>query len=369
MSKIYNILLLIFLAQISFGQLHQDVFPTLSGQNLFDSLVVHYKPDSVLVWGDAKDTIFAVIDNVNDTVVCVYTGLEKWLDPSQDPSDYMAMNNDPNGMNIEHTYPQSKGAASGNARADMHHLFPARNETNNMRGNLPFDELNDSLVTNWFVTTFNAQGIPSFNIDAYSELILNQAFEPREDWKGNVARAMFYFYTIYRNEANGVDPNYFNLQKEVLCDWHLQDPVDQIEWDRTYKVASYQEGKPNPFVLDCSLAKRMYCPNQSSNCISTAVESSETFNSFVLEALYPNPTSQNLNLNYRLERKTQLNIELYNALGQQVSRILNEEQDPSSYQLNINAQNIEISGFYFLKITFENELERGTKIHKIFWNK
>ena len=30
----------------------------------------------------------------------------------------------------------------------------------------------------------------------------NEKFEPREDVKGNIARSMFYFYTIYNNVAN-----------------------------------------------------------------------------------------------------------------------------------------------------------------------
>lgn len=367
MDKIYSLFLLLFLTQIGLGQ-HQDVFPTISGNQLYDSLIIHYKPDSVLIWGDAKDTVFAVIDNANDTVVGVYSGLEKWLDNSQDPSDYMAMNNDPNGMNIEHTYPQSKGAANGNARADMHHLFPCRNETNNMRGNLPFDELNDSLVTNWFYLTYNAQGIPSFNINAYSELILNTAFEPKEDWKGNVARAMFYFYTIYRNEANAADTGYFNLQKEVLCDWHLQDPVDQTEWDRTFKVASYQEGKVNPFVLDCSLAKRLYCPNQIANCMNTSVRTTDQkAKGFSLQSLYPNPARDQAYLTYQLEQAGKLEIKIYNAFGQQLALILDEEQKEGSYQLLIEASNIKTAGLYFLNISFENQKQKMTETRKIIW--
>ncbi len=366
MYKVYQVILLTLLTQISFGQQHQAVFPSLSDQQLFDSLVANYKPDSVLVWGDAKDTIFAVIDNVNDTVTCVYTGLRKWLDPSQDPSDFMAMNNDPNGMNIEHTYPQSKGAANGNARADMHHLFPARNETNNMRGNLPFDELNDSLVTNWFYLTFNAQGIPVFNIDDYSELLLNVAFEPKENWKGNVARAMFYFYTMYRNEANAVDNAYFNLQKEVLCDWHMLDPVDQVEWDRSYQIAAYQDNKPNPFVLDCSLAKRLYCPNQAANCMGTDV-TQQKLPGFKVEAPSPNPASVSCQLTYELETAADIQIELYDLLGQRVAEIFQGTQSSGYYQLNLKPSKPLSSGLYLIRYQFKAQGQVQQYTQKLIW--
>ena len=61
---------------------------------------------------------------------------------------------------------------------------------------------------------------------------------------------MSYFYTIYNNVA---DNNFWNVQKQTLFDWHYYDPVDQIEANRTWSIASYQDGLPNHFVLDPTL--------------------------------------------------------------------------------------------------------------------
>ena len=66
---------------------------------------------------------------------------------------------------------------------------------------------------------------------------------------------MFYFYTIYENEA---DENFFEDQKNILLDWHNMDSITQGEIDRTYLIASYQNNIPNPFILDDSLIFRAY---------------------------------------------------------------------------------------------------------------
>jgi hypothetical protein len=147
----------------------------------------------------------------------------------------------------------------------MHHLFPARANVNEARLNYPFAEVDDNRTRRWFIGNREQGNIPSVNIDAYSELG-DQEFEPREDHKGNVARAIFYFYTVYRSVA---DASFFSGQRETLCEWHYADPVDSSEWLINSRIASFQDGKRNPFILDCSLAERSYCPDVVANCQTT----------------------------------------------------------------------------------------------------
>ena len=54
------------------------------------------------------------------------------------------------------------------------------------------------------------------------------------------------------------DENFFNVQKEILRDWHGQDPANDDEMERTWKIAAYQQNKPNPFILDESLIDRSF---------------------------------------------------------------------------------------------------------------
>ena len=69
---------------------------------------------------------------------------------------------------------------------------------------------------------------------------------------------MFYFYTMYQVEA---DDNFFEEQKEVLKTWHEQDSVNSDEIFRTLQIATYQQNKPNPFILDGTLIERAYFYN------------------------------------------------------------------------------------------------------------
>lgn len=237
---------------------NQTIFPNLTGQELIDSLIANYKTNTVLSYDNARDILFANIYQHNDSLTCVYTGYTIYLDPSQDPSTH-AYNN---GISTEHTWPQSKGAV-GQAKSDMHHLYPVRSAVNSSRGNDPFAESPDADTDKWWRLDYYLTTIPTEFIDEYSEKD-NDAdiFEPREDHKGNVARAMFYFYTMYKHEADSCDPEYFQIQKDVLYQWHIDDTVDSSESVRNDKIASYQGDKKNPFVLDSSLVSRAYFHNQ-----------------------------------------------------------------------------------------------------------
>jgi hypothetical protein len=139
-------------------------------------------------------------------------------------------------------------------KSDMHHLRPCKSTVNSSRGNKPFNEINDYQTDNWYWLSNNSSSIPSNNIDEYSESKSGN-FEPREDRKGDIARALFYFYTIYNNVA---DDNFFQIQKNILYQWHVQDQVDSNELQRTWTIASYQNNIPNPFIVDPSLVERAY---------------------------------------------------------------------------------------------------------------
>jgi endonuclease I len=70
--------------------------------------------------------------------------------------------------------------------------------------------------------------------------------------KGDIARAIFYFYTIYRDQAKKVDENYFQNQRQTLCKWNQQDLPDITEIERSRAIAKFQ-GHENPFVLDVTV--------------------------------------------------------------------------------------------------------------------
>ena len=234
------------------GPIGEVIFPGLSGTALSSRLVADYSVDNSLGYGRARDFMYSQLDNDNGVVYGIYSDFAAAVNPnSSNPRQEAYQNGD--GINAEHSWPQSRGA-TGIARSDLHHLFPSQVDVNRRRSNSPFAEINDQQTEDWILEGQMLPTMPTVNIDAYSEAT-SRAFEPREAVKGNIARAMFYFYTIYRNQA---DDSFFQQQVNTLCDWHGADPADIAEVERSREIATRQ-GNDNPFVLDATLARRLYC--------------------------------------------------------------------------------------------------------------
>jgi deoxyribonuclease-1 len=140
-------------------------------------------------------------------------------------------------MNVEHTWPQSKGANKEPARGDMHHLFPTDSRANSTRGNFIFAEVNNGKDArdNCSLSQSGKARNPSSNGSSRE-----QAFEPAMGHRGNVARAMFYMATKYSWRISATEE--FYLKK-----WHKEDPVDSEEIRRNDLVQGAQ-GNRNPFI-------------------------------------------------------------------------------------------------------------------------
>ena len=328
---------------------HEGVFPNLEGEELRSALVSEFKPTSVLTYGEARDTFFKNIDAIENVLECVYTGFKITLDPSLDPTiDAFSK-----GINTEHTYPRSKGAFENtNAYSDMHHLFPTRERVNSDRGSLPFGEITDNLTDKWYIDDDITTSIPNQEIDKYSELLEGTRFEPRESHKGDVARAYFYFYTMYQTQADQAAPSFFEEQQETMCQWHFEDPVDEKEWNRNEKISVYQDDKKNPFILDCRLA-RLYCDEILGSCLTVSTEdfASREF------SIHPNPVQELLFLRLNNDSYDRFQIMSINGSSIKVGWVSKEN----------NTVALEVhdlpNGFYTLRIY---NSETGTSTFKKF---
>lgn len=257
MSRLLPLLVWAAFFSTALAQENRQIYPGLEGEALLQALQAAYTPRQLLGYGPARDLMYGQIDNLRDSVTGLYSGHRLYLPPEEDPSQSLYRGGSPDGINCEHVWPRSKGAKYGNPKSDMHHLFPTRVAVNAARGNSPFAEIPDERTAHWYYKTKELRRIPERRANAYSESTGEQ-FEPRESSKGEVARAMFYFYTIYRREALQADPLFFQRQRETLLAWNRQDPPDERELARTQAIARYQDSKPNPFVIDPSLAERLY---------------------------------------------------------------------------------------------------------------
>jgi hypothetical protein len=141
---------------------------------------------------------------------------------------------DPKFLNCEHTFPQSK---FGNSevelkKIDLHHLFPVVSSANSARSNLPFGEVDGEVICG----TAKRGIIKGTNV---------LGFEPPDNHKGNVARAMFYFSLRYNMRIDSV-------QEKYLRKWHRLDRIDAAERRRNSMIRDIQ-GSTNPFIDDPTL--------------------------------------------------------------------------------------------------------------------
>jgi endonuclease I len=331
------------------AQFHVPVLPGLEGEALEQALIEQYRPPFVLSYSDARDTLYANIDARNDTLYCVYTAYGVYLPPDEDPTTAAFQNGQ--GLNTEHTYPRGKGTEPAQPKADMHHIFPARVSVNADRGSLPFDDIPPAEASQWYYLDMEQSNAPPASvIGLYSRVKVNEAFEPRDSHKGDVARAMFYVYTVYRQEVDAADPDYFAPQIPTLCQWNTEDPVDDREWQRTYAIAAHQGGIANPFIQDCTLATRTYCAGITPPCIPSGLRTHNGQNALAWQ-LFPNPASDQLTITIDLPVAMHLSVEMHSAPGQSMASISLGHYPAGQHQIPVGLKKYGLAeGMYFCQI-------------------
>jgi len=266
----------LFLITSSIAQ-NDNIGSGLNEENLIQFIQTNFTPTSPKDYDEARDSMYQHLDvDATDSLTGVYSGLRAKADGSRTPA------NGSLSFNTEHSWPQGYYDHSEPMRGDIHHLYPVWSSVNSSRNNFPFGEVDDNITTSWWYwkNGEKEENIPSVDIDLYSEYG-NSTFEPREDHKGNAARAMFYFWTIYQNNSDVQnDPfdneAFFNGMKETLYQWHQDDPVDAAELQRSLGIESIQ-GNKNPFIHDTTLIRRAYFYEEPSTSTLAEVYISEVY--------------------------------------------------------------------------------------------
>ncbi|UUD34975.1 endonuclease [Mycoplasmopsis caviae] len=145
------------------------------------------------------------------------------------------------GFNREHLIPQSWFAKKQPARNDAHFIWPTDIKVNALRGNLPHDN-----VSRPSRTSLNGTKISS------------TACEPIDAFKGDIARAYFYFAITHINSlvSHAQGDKVFNRSSfpyvkqhflSVYSQWSIKDQIDIIDIERNNAIASHYGGLRNPF--------------------------------------------------------------------------------------------------------------------------
>lgn len=150
-----------------------------------------------------------------------------------------------NTMNTEHTWPQSKGSKREPFRGDLHHLFPTDSRANSKRGNHIFGEV-DRGESPYHGCSASKYGSVK-GVDGERTGV--RGYQPPEEHRGNVARALFYSSVFYGKKITPLEE--FYLKK-----WHKEDPVDAEEKRRNDLIEEVQ-GNRNPFIDYPELVERI----------------------------------------------------------------------------------------------------------------
>ena len=69
--------------------------------------------------------------------------------------------------------------------------------------------------------------------------------------------------------------------------------------------------------------------------------------------MYPNPTNNNTNLVFKLDKDQSVNIEVYNMLGEVVYTANENNMTAGTHTIAINGSNLQ-NGVYFVRLSADN---------------
>lgn len=246
--------------------------------------------------------------------------------------------------NREHSVPKSWfGGSVAPMYTDLFHLYPTDGYVNNKRGNLPIGKVTN---TTWIST--NGSKVGTSNVPNYS----GQVFEPIDSFKGDFARTYFYMAVCYMDKNLGVETqsNFIggNLKpwsKDLLLQWAAMDPVSKKEIDRNNAVYQIQHNR-NPFIDFPELAEMIFGSDTNLTFI-TNIPIQEQPN----WKIYPNPTTNQLNIQLFENQIDNVSIELYDMMGKLRMTIQNAREDHIQLDMSPLAP-----GIYLLKVANDQNI-------------
>ncbi len=334
MRKILLTSLFLFMVVFAFADYYDGVI-NLTGQSLYYGLRTLISTNTSTDYDGSKEHMFGYMDNDNGLVRCVYTG--------QDWSVAVGGMPDQNSFNCEHTYAQSwfSSTDSSKKKADLNHLFPTNAGVNSSRGNLPFDTVVNTNATyvsyNGYVSKrgSNAQGIT--------------VFEPANQHKGNLARALLYFNTRYNDTLTQQGVNMI----PILIIWNTLDPVDDDERARNQSIYTFQHNR-NPFIDHPEFVQRIWGP------VANDDETNSPVFELTIDAPYPNPFVNSTVIGYNLKSTSDVNIQVYNVKGQLVRNFTESKASSGAHSITWDGMDSEsrkcASGIYMIRIQADNAM-------------
>ncbi len=231
--------------------------------------------------------------------------------------------------NREHLVPQSLFNKKAPMVSDAHFIVPTDGKVNGMRGNYPF-----GIVNNPSWTSKNGSKVGKNTTSGYSGVV----FEPIDEFKGDIARMLFYFVTRYEDKLSQFDTGHIlstkkigleNWELQVLLKWSEDDPISQREIDRNNAIYDRQKNR-NPYIDHPEWVEKVWGKSQ--------LATSEVKINKNKLSVYPNPVKDGIV--FIQNWKAYKTIDIINMNGQKVLSTTSKE--------TINVRGL-AKGIYILK--------------------
>jgi len=250
--------------------------------------------------------------------------------------------------NREHSWPQSWFNDQSTPRCDLHHIFATDGYVNNRRGNNPFGEVSSATYT-----SSNGSKLGQCKTSGYSGVV----FEPINQYKGDLARAIMYMSVRYYKEDSGWGSSGMTNKSEIkpwaiamLLRWHQQDPVSQKEIDRNNVIYEDYQYNRNPFIDNPEFAFRIWDPNWTDFC----VEDTEDLQSLV----FPNPVDKGGELHFAPMSQGFDKVSVCDLSGRAILQMCATNETDFDLALPEGLQ----SGFYILQLQQEGRVVGTLKL-------
>jgi endonuclease I len=160
-------------------------------------------------------------------------------------------------FNREHIFPQSIFRRGSPMRSDIFHVFPTDGYVNGKRSSFPFGEVSNP---KWVSSNGSKLGVNT--TPGYTRTV----FEPIDEFKGDIARALLYFATRYEDRIanwshamlNGTSNQVYETWFiKLLLKWHKMDPVCEHEVHRN-DIGEKFQGNRNPFIDNPEMVAKIW---------------------------------------------------------------------------------------------------------------
>ena len=220
------------------------------------------RPHTAIPYGSGAESTWGVFyySDQNEEGYCMDMYCDSW-------KKFTSVGAVVSGCNIEHSFAKSWwGGSKNDAYKDCYHLNPSNATANSARSNYPLGvptkDLKDQSVTGSLKV-----GRATYEGETF------WVFEPKDEYKGDFARAYFYMATCYGDELtwrldnkdvgskyamrNDSYLEFRDWEIEVLLTWHRQDPVSEKETKRMDAVSDFQHNR-NPYIDYPELAEYIW---------------------------------------------------------------------------------------------------------------